>query len=117
MKVLDQAILAHTGWKKKFHSHLEGTETLDPATVKRPDACELGKWLAGEGAVYAKLPEFAAVREKHADFHRIAGSVVVSAQSLSKDESLKLIDWTSEFGKATSACVNALAALRDKVAK
>ncbi|MBL8229340.1 MAG: CZB domain-containing protein [Bryobacterales bacterium] len=114
---INQAIMAHMNWKQKFRSHLDGKEKLDAATVKRSDACELGKWLAGEGAAHAKLPEFAAVREKHADFHRTAGSVLVSAEKLSKDESLKLIEWSSEFGKATNACVNALAALRDKLAK
>lgn len=82
-------------------AHLEGKEQFDAATVERSTVCELGKWILSEETSLGKLPEFVEVRDRHAAFHKIAGKVLRAA---SREQSLKLLEWNTEFGKATNDC-------------
>jgi methyl-accepting chemotaxis protein len=77
----DGVIQAHMGWKHKLRSYLSGEgEALDPAVVSRDDKCVLGCWIHGEGKRYAGNSHYAALRNKHADFHACAGAVIRAKQ-------------------------------------
>lgn len=102
-------VLAHSQWKRKLRDAIEGGKALDAAAAGRDDLCELGKWMAGEGAAYANLPAYQDLKAKHAKFHASVASVINQAHSLPKEKALELLDpLNSEFGQVSSACINAI---------
>lgn len=73
------AISAHVDWKMKLAKYLEKPDgTLDHAKVCLDNACVLGKWLHGPGAVHRATDGalFERLKSSHAEFHRVAGDVV-----------------------------------------
>ncbi len=75
-----EAVAAHQKWKTRLQACINGTseEKLSPAVVGRDDQCVLGKWIHGQGrATFGTRAEFDQLREAHAKFHRIAGTVLV----------------------------------------
>lgn len=114
---VDQAILTHIQWKNRLRNHINGNEKVDPAVLAKDDQCELGKWLHGEAQKEFTSPgTLSELKVKHARFHAAAAAVARNAISCSPEQALKLLDpLTSEFGRASSDCVNALAALRTAV--
>jgi hypothetical protein len=113
----DHAIAAHSAWKAKLSNYLKKPDhSLNPAQVSLDNACELGKWIAGEGKQFAGLPEFAKVKADHARFHKVAANVVQRANAgehLLEEVSLGA---KSEFASASNAVVRSLMALKSKVA-
>ena len=69
-------------WHKLFALHIEfvidGTEKtrLDPQTIGDDAACNLGKWIFGSGARYARMPEYADLVEAHIRFHHAASMII-----------------------------------------
>jgi hemerythrin-like metal-binding protein len=69
-------------WHKLFALHvefvIEGIEktSLDPQTVRDDAVCDLGKWIFGSGARYARTPEYADLVETHIRFHFAAGAIL-----------------------------------------
>ncbi|HYW41671.1 MAG TPA: CZB domain-containing protein [Bryobacteraceae bacterium] len=107
------AVLAHSRWKTRLKNHLMGQEQVDPGSVAKDDQCDLGKWIYGDGKKHATLSAFADLKTKHTKFHLVAANVVNSARSRPRDKALELIDpLESEFGRATSDVINALAAAK-----
>ncbi len=73
---LDEAIQRHAEWKIKLRSAILKHEALDADMIGRPDHCELGQWLHGEGrARYVSWPEYTIVFECHKAFHAEAGRI------------------------------------------
>jgi len=114
----DQAILAHSKWKTRLKNYIQGHEYVDPNILGKDDQCELGKWLHGEGKKLSGLSGFADLTAKHAKFHVAAAAVARGARQCSPEKALELLDpLKSEFGRASSDCVNALTVLRSAVPK
>lgn len=49
--------------------------------VQRPDRCELGKWLPGEGAAHQARAEHAMLTEAHVAFHEVCADTVRRADA------------------------------------
>ncbi len=76
---LQEVMGAHMAWKQKLTSTLNGSskEKHDISIVSQDALCVLGKWLYGPGKKsYAKLPEYTALKQIHAQFHSCAGEVL-----------------------------------------
>ena len=84
INILD-AINAHILWKIRLEDYLNGTseEKLDPESICRDDQCELGKWIYGPALKHFHDADegFKTLRDDHAQFHTIAGYVVLSVQA------------------------------------
>ncbi len=111
----DQVILAHSRWKIKVKEFIAGNATIDVNTVGRDDQCEFGKWLLNEGLKYASLPAFAQLQSKHTAFHKTVAQVVVQAKSLPKDKAIELLGFGSDYGRASSECINAISDLKKSI--
>jgi hypothetical protein len=112
----DQAISAHVRWKGKLKEYLaKPNGSLSPAAVALDNKCDLGKWIAEEGAKHANLAEFQAVRSEHARFHKIAADIVHRADSGQKLTEEVVLGSKSEFAGASARVVNAIVALKGKV--
>jgi hypothetical protein len=95
-------------------------QSLITASTRRPVSqdsnCELGKWLKGEGQVYARNPEFAKLVADHAHFHAAAGEVIRKADSGQCVSELVCLGAKSDYSAASNAVVTALMKLKAKAA-
>lgn len=77
MSFLDQAIGAHSQWKIKLLTAVNGGEVPDQAKCCVDNQCDLGKWIYNEGQkAHGARPEFIALRETHKKFHGTVGEVI-----------------------------------------
>ena len=115
---LDQAIAAHGAWKQKLSDYLAKRDgSLKASEAGADNKCPLGQWIYGEGAAFAKFPEFSKVKAEHARFHKAVGNVISRAdagQSVTEDVALGA---HSEFGEASSSVVLALMDLKRHTSK
>jgi hypothetical protein len=111
----DEMILAHSRWKTRFRKFIETpTEDLDAETIGADDRCDLGKWIHGEGSRHAGCSEYEKLKSMHAKFHAAGANVVQEVRSGSAAKAREMLDsLTGEFGRASSECISAIAALRD----
>jgi Chemoreceptor zinc-binding domain len=111
----NQAIAAHSGWKMKLSNYLNKPDhSLKPAEVALDSQCELGKWIAGEGAKYAKLAEFTKLKTEHSHFHKAAADVVRRADAGQNVSQEVLLGAHSEFTAASTSVVQAIMAMKSK---
>ena len=105
----ERSIQAHVRWKAKLAAYLKHPDrSLDAATTSQDSACDLGKWLHGEGRRFAGAPEFARLVAEHARFHRAAGDIIRradSGQQVSEDVAL---GGQSEFAQASGTVIGCL---------
>ncbi len=100
----DQAITAHSDWKRKLSSYLQKPNgSLKPADIALDNKCDLGKWIAGEGANFSNLTEFASLKAEHARFHKVAAAIVARADRGERVAEAAL-GATSECGDASFGC-------------
>ncbi len=112
----DEAIAAHSVWKKKLSKYLANPDhSLHPEEIAPDDRCELGKWIAAEGKKHAKLPEYTAVKSGHARFHKVAADIVQRANAGQHVAEEAALGAKSEFAAVSSAVVLAIMALKSKV--
>ena len=111
----DDAVAAHSEWKRKLNSYVQNPDySLNAAEVAADDRCVLGQWLKGEAQKYSALPEFAKLRAEHTRFHKAAADIV-SRVDRGQDVSPDLaIGGGSEFGRASSAVVLAIVGMKKK---
>lgn len=111
----DHAIAAHSEWKRKLANYLANPDhSLKPDEVGSDNRCELGKWLAGEGKKFSKLPEYNAVVSDHARFHKVAGEIVHRANAGQKVAEEIALGAKSEFASASTNVVRSIMALKAK---
>lgn len=109
----NEAIRAHTDWKKGLSAYLKNPNgSLSPSEVERADACELARWMDGEGeAQFSTDMAFQHLRWAHSRFHRCAADIVRRAnggERVSLDTSLGA---HSDYADASSEVVTSLMAL------
>ncbi|MBI4911364.1 MAG: CZB domain-containing protein [Acidobacteria bacterium] len=113
-----EAVSSHQRWKVLLASMVQGNskERLDPALLSREDQCDLGKWILGAGAKECGTrPEFAALKDAHARFHRAAGEVARKAQGGDQAGAQQLLD--GDFFALSSHVILAITRLRKACGK
>jgi hypothetical protein len=112
----DQAVSAHSNWKRKFRLSLEKhDDSLSLADASIDYKCELGQWIHGEGASYSTLPEYTKLKYEHARFHTLVADVLRKASSGDSVAALLEPCSNSEFSAASSAIVLTIMAMKKKV--
>ena len=105
----EEAITAHQRWKTRLRMQIDGThtESLDPATLGRDDACDLGQWIHGEGRrQMGAKPEYSEMKGAHAHFHTVAAEVLKKAQAGDRAGAGAALD--GAFFEASSKVVQAI---------
>ncbi|MDD4978886.1 MAG: methyl-accepting chemotaxis protein [Gallionella sp.] len=113
----DDAIAAHTKWKVRLIDYIKGNskEHLEVAKVSCDDQCALGGWLYGGARAHSKLPEYEALRQHHASFHRSVGSIVQCVHDQKQSDAMKQLG--GEFFQHSNQTIKAIKALQNKVEK
>ena len=105
----DDAVAIHSKWKRKLREHLtKGKCSMSAEEVGLDHKCVTGKWIYGEGAMYADLPEYTQLKYAHARFHRAAADLIQRANSGESIGEDAVPCSNSEFSKASSAIIMAL---------
>ena len=110
-----EASNAHREWKIKLRTFVNGAgQPLDEATVRRDDACALGKWLHALPVDKAKDPVVQELIMVHTRFHQCAGEVVATANRGKREEALKMIDAGTPFADASFRVVGLIGRVADR---
>jgi len=90
---------AHGLWKGRLRTAIDsGSSPFSPEAIRVDDACEFGRWLYSlAGTEYRAHPLFETVRNKHAEFHLTAASVLQLALSGNKEAARQMIAPGSRF--------------------
>ena len=107
--LLENAVQSHTRWKTRLRAALDGAgEKLDASVVGRDNACDLGKWIYGEGEHYADLAAFGELKSAHAKFHRCAAEVVKKNDAGDKKSAEKMLGSDGEFAVASNVTIRSI---------
>jgi methyl-accepting chemotaxis protein len=99
----DNAIEAHRQWKVKLRKAIAERGQLEADKICRDDACPLGQWLHGPGGVrWGGKPSFAALLDKHAEFHQTAGAVARQINAGHYSQAERLIGSGSRFAQVST---------------
>jgi hypothetical protein len=66
---LTRALDSHVQWKLKLLTAIAEGGKIDKATAGVDNACEIGKWIYGEGRQFAELDAFKELQAAHKKFH------------------------------------------------
>lgn len=112
----DEAIKAHADWKMKLARYIQHPDkSVDARVVGQDNQCALGRWLHGESARFAAVPEFTQLKQAHAAFHRSAADIIQRAdrgEQVSEDVALGA---QSPYSSASIKVTQLLMQLRRKV--
>ncbi len=99
---LENAIDAHRKWRQVLAAAVAAGDTLDSATLRRNDCCELGNWLHSHGRrLYGGKPEFVRLMARHNDFHLVASMVANSVNDGEYTDAKKMFSGNSQFAQAS----------------
>lgn len=115
----DDAITAHSQWKIRLQSVINGTskEVLDPAVVCLDNKCPLGQWIYGDAKAYAALPDYEHLRVEHANFHQCAAEVLKFHLAGDLAKAKGSLDPGGPFHEASVKTIIAIRHLRKQVEK
>lgn len=88
--------------------------SIKAAEVAADNKCPLGQWIYGEGAKFSTLPEFSALKNHHARFHKAAADVVKRADSGVSVTEKVVLGAKSEFASASTEVVSAIMTMKRK---
>jgi len=110
---IEQAILSHRRWKAALGLIVCGHQQPDPAYLERDDACEVGRWLAGEAAqAFGDLPDFAEVCQAHRAFHLTCAAVMRLAMSGNTTGAAAMLAPGGEISRASERLTRAFRLLQ-----
>lgn len=107
---ITSAISKHGQWKVRLKNAIDsGKFDGDINSVAKDDQCDFGKWLQGGiSEEFKKSADYAAIKELHAKFHKVAAKVAQLAHTGQKAEAEKMIAFGGEFHSESAKLVAAL---------
>lgn len=115
MNFFEEAVSVHMQWKQKLRAVVNGQEEpLDAASAASDCACELGKWIHGEGAIHDGKAAYQELLQAHANFHQAAADLMAKVQADDHANALKSLNG-GEFQTASSRTVLAIGNLRHEL--
>jgi methyl-accepting chemotaxis protein len=105
------AIAAHGKWKARLKSAIgQGSSEFLPATVRRDNACDFGKWLHTADPVTRSSPHYPQAVALHAKFHESAAEVLALALDGKKDEAEAKVGIGSDFAHTSATLTREMTA-------
>lgn len=112
----NEAIRVHAGWKMKLQQYLTNPDgSINPTDLAKDNLCDLGKWLHGEGRIYAKHPEYAQLVQEHQSFHKAASEIVSRKHKGEEVKQDTALGGSSPFSRCSSQVVSLLMKMRSFV--
>ncbi|MBI5473545.1 MAG: CZB domain-containing protein [Ignavibacteriae bacterium] len=115
-EAIEAALAAHAQWKKRLQDAITtGQSEFKPDAVKKDNACQFGQWLYGLPQQDTASEDFKKVKMLHAEFHKIAGEILMLALSGKKENAMKMLGFGGSYGTATGKLVLALQSWKGKI--
>lgn len=108
MNIFNEAIEAHVQWKMTLMRTVEAGVLHNMKQVADCRACDLGRWIYGEGYRYNGLPSFEAMCTSHEQFHRAAAEVAGYNNSGETAKARALLKPDSLFHQLSAKLVRAI---------
>ncbi|MDD5322023.1 MAG: CBS domain-containing protein [Methylococcales bacterium] len=108
MNIFNDAIEMHAQWKMTLKKHLEEGVIQDIKKVGDCHACNLGRWIYGDGVRYNRLPSFESMCLAHEHFHRAAAEVALHSNANNKAKARSLLTSDGDFSQSSSKLLKAL---------
>lgn len=105
------ALTAHTAWKERLYKAIDsGIVDPPPSVIELDNVCVFGKWLYGDDipAPVKQTPQYEAVRQIHARFHRLTAQIALLAVTGNKEKAKELLSDGSEYIKLSDQLRSAL---------
>ncbi|MCS6959131.1 MAG: CZB domain-containing protein [Pseudanabaenaceae cyanobacterium SKYGB_i_bin29] len=94
------ALAAHTAWKERLYKAIDsGIIDPPPSVIELDNACVFGKWLYGNEipAAIKLTAQYEAVRQIHAQFHKLTAQIALLAVTGNKEKAKELLSDGSEY--------------------
>ncbi len=112
----EEAVNVHVQWKSKLRAYLLKRDgSLKPDQVLKDTECDLGKWIHSEAKKYSHLPEYASLKDVHAQFHKHTAQIIAMADSGDVKKTEDMLAAGSEFMKLSGSCVMMIQQLKNKI--
>ncbi|MFN3267592.1 MAG: CZB domain-containing protein [Deinococcales bacterium] len=88
------ALEAHLKWRSRLEQYILGnhSEKLDYKVVSQDNICVLGQWLYGPAyQIFMYVPEYAALKSAHREFHLFAAKILEEYQTGSKSTAKRML--------------------------
>lgn len=97
-EAISKGIAAHGMWKQRLLDAIaKGESEWTPVVVCQDNQCEFGKWLYACSAEEQSSEHYAKIKEKHANFHKVAADVLTLALAGKKTEASAAVGDNSEY--------------------
>ncbi len=105
---VEEALHAHSAWRKRFKDFLNGKASFDVAAVGDSHGSKFGDWLDHEG--YRLMPEKrrTEVQQAHDEFHRVAAGIVQKIQQKKFAEAKEDLANAGPLNRASARLTEAL---------
>jgi hypothetical protein len=111
---INAALDAHAQWKKRLMDAIgTGKSEFKAEEVSKDNRCQFGQWLYKLPSEDTRSEDFRKVQQLHAEFHRVAGSILSLALAGKKDEALSRLDYKGDYGLISGKLVLALNRWKD----
>ena len=109
--ILAQAKIAHSVWKPRLRSYLNGQMNLDGSRVITHDKCDFAKWYCSEGLEkYKNIPKFNKLSELHQNIHGLIKDIIMlkTQNNITKAEQsyLEIVNNLQEMSSIIDAVLN-----------
>lgn len=108
MNIFNEAIEIHALWKTNLKRHIEEGVFQDINKVGDCHACDLGRWIYGDGIRYNHLPSFESMCTAHEHFHRTAAEVIYLTNTNNVIRARSLLAADGTFSQSSSKLIRAL---------
>ena len=114
---LGNAIVAHEEWVVTFRQAIASAEIFDVVSISADDACDLGRWLHGEGKrLFGNLPIYTRCVATHTLFHREAAKVATAINGKHLVDAECMLAAHTPFSEASRALADAIVQLQQDAA-
>lgn len=111
----DEAIKAHTFWKVTLRWMINGQRPLDAEKLGCDYACELGRWIHGDGLEYRQFSAYQKLVREHSRFHAMAAEVAGCIAAGDSTAALRMLGDSGAFSLASAQTIAAIHQLRREV--
>jgi len=116
MNIFNDAIETYTQWKIHLKEHIEEGAIQDIKKAGDCHACDLGRWIYGDGVRHNRLPSFESMCIAHEHFHRAAAEVVFHSNTNNKGKARALLTSDGAFSQSSAKLIKALMDCRKDMA-
>lgn len=111
---LDTALNAHMQWKTRLENAVtSGKSEFQPDVVKKDDVCDFGRWLYTRPSDVMNSEHYKKVKVLHAEFHKVAGSILQLALTGKTAEAKKALDTGGDYRHITGKLILAINTWKD----